>query len=240
MQKNLVVPEGDLHLQGYGFESLMINEFAGREYQCSQFVPAGASYTGLSGTQQVCNAVSAVAGQTVISGTEYIRTAYAYESSHRWRNVGIIIGMTIFFLGTYMFFAEIVSARKSKGEVLVFKRKHVKRIQRMRQQGQDDIENGDIGSASIEKQEKPVEEKVPAHIQQQTAIFHWEDLCYDIKIKKEERRILDHVDGWVRRGSFFPSMQTDFGHAIGPARKADSSHGSQRSVASYKAFPQLI
>lgn len=33
------------------------------------------------------------------------------------------------------------------------------------------------------------------------AVFHWKNLCYDIQIKKEKRRILDNVDGWVRPGT---------------------------------------
>lgn len=40
----------------------------------------------------------------------------------------------------------------------------------------------------------------------QTSIFHWEDLCYDINIKNEERRILDHVDGWVKPGTLTALM----------------------------------
>lgn len=34
-----------------------------------------------------------------------------------------------------------------------------------------------------------------------TDIFHWEGLCYDIKVKGKERRLLDHVDGWVKPGA---------------------------------------
>ena len=43
-------------------------------------------------------------------------------------------------------------------------------------------------------------------IQKQTAIFSWRDVTYDIKIKKEERRILDHVDGWVKPGTLTALM----------------------------------
>ena len=33
------------------------------------------------------------------------------------------------------------------------------------------------------------------------SVFHWEDLCYDIKVKGgTERRILDNIDGWVKPG----------------------------------------
>lgn len=31
-------------------------------------------------------------------------------------------------------------------------------------------------------------------------------MVYDIKIKKEERRILDHVDGWVKPGTLTALM----------------------------------
>ena len=130
-----------------------------------------------------------------------------------------------------MFFAEIVSAQKSKGEVraaavspllgktdrsqfglatedsvhcpffsqvLVFQRAHLKKEKKRAPAG--DIENGKGGLLS-EKQISKGEGKVPTAIQKQTAIFHWEDICYDIKIKKEERRILDHVNGWVKPGA---------------------------------------
>lgn len=43
-------------------------------------------------------------------------------------------------------------------------------------------------------------------IQKQTAIFSWKDVVYDIKIKKEPRRILDHVDGWVKPGTLTALM----------------------------------
>lgn len=43
-------------------------------------------------------------------------------------------------------------------------------------------------------------------IQRQTAIFSWKDVVYDIKIKKEGRRILDHVDGWVKPGTLTALM----------------------------------
>lgn len=47
-------------------------------------------------------------------------------------------------------------------------------------------------------------------IQRQTAIFSWKDVVYDIKIKKEPRRILDHVDGWVKPGTLTALMVSSF------------------------------
>jgi len=73
----------------YGFESLMINEFAGRAFACDAdaFVPSGSAYANVSPTQRVCGAVGAVAGSSVVGGTAYIQSSYEYYPSHKWRYV---------------------------------------------------------------------------------------------------------------------------------------------------------
>lgn len=38
------------------------------------------------------------------------------------------------------------------------------------------------------------------------ATFSWSDICYDIKIKGQDRRILDCVDGWVKPGQLTALM----------------------------------
>ncbi|KAH7165897.1 ABC-2 type transporter-domain-containing protein [Dactylonectria macrodidyma] len=58
----------------------------------------------------------------------------------------------------------------------------------------------DTPAASLPGTEKMIK------IQKQTAVFHWKDLCYDIMIKSENRRILDHVDGWVKPGTLTALM----------------------------------
>ena len=49
----------------YAFEVLIANEFHGRNFTCSQFVPA---YNGLSGNTFICSQTGAVAGQLTVSG----------------------------------------------------------------------------------------------------------------------------------------------------------------------------
>ncbi|OHE91114.1 ABC-2 type transporter [Colletotrichum orchidophilum] len=44
-------------------------------------------------------------------------------------------------------------------------------------------------------------------IDRQTAIFHWRNVCYDVKAKKNEtKRILDCVDGWCEPGTLTALM----------------------------------
>ena len=82
----------------YGFESLMINEFAGRTFQCSSFVPAGPAYATAGGLNRICTTTGSVAGASVVSGTTYINTSFSYSESHKWRNLGLIIAIMMFLM----------------------------------------------------------------------------------------------------------------------------------------------
>ncbi|KAL4934312.1 pleiotropic drug resistance family ABC transporter [Aspergillus undulatus] len=176
---------------GYGFESLMLNEFQGRTFRCSdsQFVPYGDIYTSLA--NQVCGVVSAGPGEATVNGTAYLRESFQYTPNHMWRNLGIMFAFMAFFLFTYLTATEYISEAKSKGEVLLFRRGHTP-------PSTDDVETHSPATAG-EKVDQSNQDV--ANIQRQTAIFHWKDVCYDIKIKNEPRRILDHVDGWVKPGT---------------------------------------
>ncbi|TVY89849.1 ZEB2-regulated ABC transporter [Lachnellula willkommii] len=186
----------------YGFESLMINEFAGREFMCSTFVPSGPAYTNASSTEQVCSAVGSVAGSSTVDGTAYIVSAYQYMPNHRWRNFGILWVFLVGLMTTYLVAAEYVTAKKSKGEVLVFRRGHLPAV--LKESGSD----VEAGTPAGSKPNTATTEDGDAlnMIKKQTAIFHWEDVCYDVKIKSETRRILDHVDGWVKPGTLTALM----------------------------------
>ncbi|TKA65501.1 hypothetical protein B0A49_05715, partial [Cryomyces minteri] len=185
----------------YGFESLMINEFHGRTFDCSQFVPFGPGYNNVGVLNLVCSAVGSTVGSNVVDGDAYINSAYQYYHSHKWRNFGILIGFMLFLMFTYLTAAEYMSAKKSKGEVLLFRRGHAPAT--LTKNTPDDVE-----AATGEKPADLAKEKqdVSAVIEKQTAIFQWHDVCYDIKIKSEHRRILDHVDGWVKPGTLTALM----------------------------------
>ncbi|KAJ5753192.1 ABC multidrug transporter C [Penicillium odoratum] len=179
----------------YGFESLMVNEFHGRKFLCEEtsMVPSGGSYDSLSLAYKICSTTGAQAGSQYVYGTDYLSTSFEYYDSHKWRNLGIMFAFMIFFLTTYLVATEYISESKSKGEVLLFRRGQTPKH----------AESGDIESTQVVSpaEKTNADPEVSAAIQRQTAIFQWQDVCYDIKIKSEERRILDHVDGWVKPGT---------------------------------------
>ncbi|OQD77479.1 hypothetical protein PENDEC_c002G04133 [Penicillium decumbens] len=175
----------------YSFESMMVNEFRDREFQCSSFVPSGEGYENVDIINTICSTVSSKAGERYVSGDAYLETAYAYTNDHLWRNLGIVIAFMIFFMFVYLIATEYITEAASKGEVLLFRRGRQPKAQ-----APDSETTADATYRAEEKGEGS-----GANIQRQTAIFQWQDLCYDIKIKAEERRILDHVNGWVKPGT---------------------------------------
>lgn len=119
------------------------------------------------------------------------------------RNIGILFGYVVFFFCAYALAAEFARPPKTKGEVLVFRRGKVPSL--FQKPGTDEESLG-RGSPVVEKPNpsKPTAEQErnsrPSPSACGKPVFHWEDVCYDVKIKGDQRRILDHVDGWVQPG----------------------------------------
>ncbi|KAG8532824.1 uncharacterized protein KY384_002702 [Bacidia gigantensis] len=188
----------------YAFESLMINEFQGEKYKCVGFVPA---YPGLQPDQHVCNTIGSIPGQDYVDGTRYINEAFSYYDKHKWRNLGVLIAMMIGLCAAYLIAAELVAAQRSKGEVLVFPRGKIPGFAKKKSSSDEEEKVDDRPTADGAVIEKTVTAgDVPPSIQKQTAIFHWQAVNYDIKIKGEGRRILNDVDGWVKPGTLTALM----------------------------------
>lgn len=85
-------------------------------------------------------------------------------------------------------------SQKSKGEVLVFPRGAIPPELKAADEEARITDSPSVAPAA------------EALIQRQTAIFSWKDVVFDIKIKQETRRILDHVDGWVKPGTLTALM----------------------------------
>lgn len=112
----------------------------------------------------------------------------------------------IFFLIVYLVATELNSSTSSSAEVLVFRRGHVpKHITEQAAQTDPEATGGKHASDAGEKQGDSSQTDVNA-IPPQKDIFTWRDVVYDISIKGEPRRLLDHVSGWVKPGTLTALM----------------------------------
>jgi ATP-binding cassette subfamily G (WHITE) protein 2 (PDR) len=197
---------------GYGFEALMVNEFHGIDYPCSQFIPMGPAYMNVTGIERVCAGTGAQPGQPFINGDLFLADSFQYSYSHLWRNYGIVIAFAIFLLGTYLFGVWLNPGLRSKGEVLVFQRATLNRMKKSAAAVVSDVESGQfspedtkaivVGSSASSTDDSALHNIVETS----DDIFYWKDVCYDIKIKGKDRRILDCVDGWVKPGTLTALM----------------------------------
>lgn len=187
----------------YGLESIFLNEFAGRQFPCSNFTPSGPGYESVASNERVCNSIGAVAGQAYVEGGAYIQSSFGFINSHKWRNFGILIALMLFFMALHLLAAEFIASERTKGEVLIYPRSTIQ--SRKKQLRDDDEAGGNMTAADVRATiDNKTEPKT--QIERQTSIFHWNDVCYDIKVKHGTRRILDHVDGWVKPGTLTALM----------------------------------
>ncbi|KAL8834803.1 MAG: hypothetical protein Q9170_003599, partial [Blastenia crenularia] len=187
---------------GYAFEALMINEFHDRIIPCTHYVPYGLGYGDVSSDEKICATTGAAAGADYVDGDTYLAVNFNYHADHLWRNFAIMIALMIFGCCVYLLATEYISAKKSKGEVLLFGRGRVPDFQPKLDEEANTDDKMDP--------ETPVREQTipdaPPSIQKQTTIFHWDSVNYDIKIKGKPRKILDEVDGWVIPGTLTALM----------------------------------
>jgi ATP-binding cassette subfamily G (WHITE) protein 2 (PDR) len=192
----------------YAFEGLFVNELHGQTFACSQVVPSGPGYTN-TGDNFICAVAGAVQGQLRVSGDDYLESQFQYSYSHIWRNLGFMFAFMIFFLFVYLFATEFNSATDSSAEVLVFRRGHVpKQLLAAEKAAKNDEEAppaAGAGAGTDDVQDEEQDEQVQA-LPPQTDVFTWKDVCYDIKIKGEPRRLLDNVNGWVKPGTLTALM----------------------------------
>lgn len=119
------------------------------------------------------------------------------------RNLGILFCFIVFGLIVYLASTEFISAKKSKGEVLLFRRG---RVPTNRPKADEESNVEDRPNVELVLSRERMVPNAPPSIQKQTAAFHWSSVNFDIKVKGGERRLLDNVDGWVKPGTLTALM----------------------------------
>ena len=180
----------------------MLNEFVDRQFPCDQMVPTGPGYADISNSAMTCAVKGARPGENFVDGTEYVRVAFGYVNSAKWRNFGILVAFTIALCVAHLVVSELVAAARSKGEVLVFKRGALKEQQKVAIVSDEEHQVPPGRRGDLEKEKEPVQ----ANVEKQTSILHWQDVSYTVKTGGGERLILDNVDGWVKPGTLTALM----------------------------------
>ncbi|KAI1082600.1 ATP-binding cassette transporter [Whalleya microplaca] len=192
----------------YALESVMLNEFVGSEYQCSMqdIVPRGLGYNDTE--FQTCAVQSSLPGDLILSGQSYLETVYTFFQSHLWRNIGI---NTAFFAFFAICIAIGMERFKTPGGHLstIFYSTDVPRSKALghtspvadEEKGQ--VQDTDTGEDALQGvQTRATHEMIQSAKQR----FAWKDLCLDIQVGGEHRRLLNNVSGWLEPGTMTALM----------------------------------
>ncbi|KIW64177.1 hypothetical protein PV04_09130 [Phialophora macrospora] len=182
----------------FAFEALMVNEFHGMDFPCSNVIPAYPGFsTGVS-EAFICGEKGGVPGQLFVNGDAYLEVSFGYRYSHLWRNFGILVGFAVFFLGLYLVMTEFNSTHTSTAEALVFQRGHVPKAVKQA------VSSGE--SNQIVAKVDPGRKEELGHLAQHQNVFMWRNICYDIKTRDGDKRLLDQISGWVKPGTLTALM----------------------------------
>jgi ATP-binding cassette subfamily G (WHITE) protein 2 (PDR) len=182
----------------YTYESVMINEFGERMFDCTQMIPDGGKYSNLDPQYKLCSEIGRLNTTSQVDGTAYLQQKYEYQPDHMWRNIAILLAMMVVFFVGHLVAAQLVPAERSRGEVLLF-RKSPKSKQL----------DGEAGMRPTFVQSLTGDQAVTAtrivtipHVNRSsTSVFHFRGLEYDVKVGKGTRKILKDVNGWLKPGS---------------------------------------
>ena len=176
----------------YAFESLMANEFGGRELKCEppQLVPFGPGYENVNSENQGCTVLGSDS-DGMISGEAYVSAQYNYSTAHIWRGFGVLIGFWIFFIAATSLAFELRDT-SSGGGTLLYRRPGLGEKMRKKREGGSQVKGGKdlpLGSASVRQ-----------------STFSWNNLDYYVKHQGQQKQLLDKVFGFVQPGSLVALM----------------------------------
>ncbi|KAI9158139.1 ABC multidrug transporter A-2 [Paramyrothecium foliicola] len=191
----------------YAYESLMINEFRNRNFQCVSMVPAASWSSRTPTLHQTCAVVGAISGQTFVRGEAYLIEKYTYVSSHIWRqvNFGILSAMTVIVCIMHLLAAEFVPAERSKGDVLRFKSSIGSRKRLPTDEESHELVN--LPQATTGRARTCDDSHLAPSRTESASSFLWRGLSYDVRSgQNNSKRILDCIDGWVKPGTMTALM----------------------------------
>lgn len=182
---------------GLGFAALMVNEFKRLTLTCdeSALVPAGEGYDDIQ--YQSCTLPGSRAGTNLVSGLNYLSEAFSYHRGDLWRNFGILIALTFFFLFTNMFFGEVMKWGAGGMAVRFFHKENAER----KALNQKLMEKRERSRKNRSKEDTGSDLKITSK-----SVLTWEDLNYDVPVHGGTRRLLNSIYGYVQPGKLTALM----------------------------------
>lgn len=181
----------------YAYENLFVSELQGLDISCSDgnLIP---DIPGASLANQICAVQGASPGRDFVRGSDYI-LAQGLDFDHRWRNIGILVGIAVAYLVIGATGSELMNFASQGGTYLSYvKAKKSHRQTAAAGPSKTLREDGAMveKSASVVTSVADLSPTNPAGDSTAEMTLSWRDLTVDIG----DKRILKGITGYSRRG----------------------------------------
>lgn len=177
----------------------MAAEFHNVNFTCtpSSIVPAGSNYSDIA--YQTCAYAGSKIGSTIVNGDDYLAAHYGFYYSHVWRNFGILCLFTVVFVAMTCWLSEVMEWELDNSGPIQYRAS--KRWFNRKKTLESDEETK---SVPVDHKAPPAETQAAKLEQSLTATestFTWSDLELNVQIGKENRKLLDGVNGYCKPGT---------------------------------------
>ncbi|KAJ3071327.1 hypothetical protein HDU98_005492 [Podochytrium sp. JEL0797] len=184
---------------GYGFQSLMINEFDGLLLECvgTSIVPVGPWYT--NERFQTCTLHGSTPGSLVTDGRHYIKSAMDIDADMLWWNLLINIGLIIIFIALDALVVETIHHGQPGLSVKLFKPES-KRISAFKRATKEDKKDEEYEAVEINGSEEEMNA---------LGALTWSNVNYTVPHPKEKGKtlqLLNSVSGYATPGTMTALM----------------------------------
>jgi ATP-binding cassette subfamily G (WHITE) protein 2 (SNQ2) len=185
------------------------SEFSNRNLTCAEAQVAPRDIPGLDIRNQGCGFAGAQPFSSSnpnplsIMGERYLQVQYTYSKSHIWRNFGVVLAFTAFFIVVSTVASEYFDfSAGSGGGTLVFKRRWGKSKKALKGNILMDEEAGGVVASSGPSQTSLGEAETVQQISQFSQNeFTWRDVEYTVPLQGGgERKLLSSISGYVKPG----------------------------------------
>lgn len=105
-----------------------------------------------------------------------------------------------FFCALYLLATEYISLQKSRGEVLLFRRRTVPKPTKADDEETTAVKRRDDDTSATSNSSPPSIRVSPGG-KANEATFLWENLSYEVPIKHGQKMILEGIEGWINPGT---------------------------------------
>ncbi|KAI6594993.1 hypothetical protein MCOR04_003205 [Pyricularia oryzae] len=181
---------------GLMFSSMMGNEFSRIDMTCTaeSLIPSGPGYN--NPENQVCTLPGSKPGSLEVSGSDYIRTGFAYDPNDIWRNFGIVMGLVAFFLIMNVVLGEVIEFGMGGNSALVYQKPNKER---------KELNEKLVAKREAQRSSKSEAQGSDLKIESKR-VLTWENLTYDVPVPGGNRRLLNNVFGYVKPGQLTALM----------------------------------